>query len=197
MDNLHHMVGFWISLPLLFLSLTGIYIAFPAQSHALFGLPAPPSPQQRMGEMDGGMRDGAHHPGGPGAHDGHGPKRPSIDADQAVTAALAARPGHALQVLTLPTGKVRAYRVEFTDASPAVLVDAATAVVTAAPPERTRATGDPFSRWVRQTHEGEALGPIWKWIAFATGFAPTLLAVTGIALWLMRRGRRARLAEAA
>ena len=39
--NLHHMLGFWICLPLAALSLTGVYLAFPQASHALFVLPAP------------------------------------------------------------------------------------------------------------------------------------------------------------
>src|SRR4030095_8234600 len=40
--NLHHMIGFWICLPLAVLSLTGVYISFPQNSHALVGAPAPP-----------------------------------------------------------------------------------------------------------------------------------------------------------
>ena len=39
--NLHHLVGFWVCLPLAVLSLTGVYISFPQTSHALFGAAAP------------------------------------------------------------------------------------------------------------------------------------------------------------
>ena len=41
--NLHHMMGFWICIPLAVLSLTGVYISSPQTSRALFGLPPPPS----------------------------------------------------------------------------------------------------------------------------------------------------------
>ncbi len=191
LDNLHHMAGFWISLPLLFLSLTGIYIAFPAQSHALFGAPQPlQRPQMDMGQDAGGGH--APNPGrarGERHADAKTPSGPALGVDQAVSAALAARPGKALQVVTAPTRKSRAWTVEFSDDSPAVLVDATTGHVAPAPPERRR--GDPISDWMRQSHEGEGYGPVWKWIAFVTGFAPTLLAITGILLWLGRRkGRR-------
>ena len=36
--NLHHLIGFWICLPLAVLSLTGIYISFPQTSRAIFGV---------------------------------------------------------------------------------------------------------------------------------------------------------------
>ena len=185
LDNLHHLVGFWISLPLLFLSLTGIYIAFPAQSHALFG--APPPQQRPAMDMGEGKMGGGH-----GDHGGRNHGRPNgsplqITLDQAIAAAQAARPGKAVQVVTLPTHKSRVWKIEFSDDSPAVVVDAVSAAVAPAPPEPRR--GDPISNWMRQTHEGEGYGLVWKWAAFLTGFAPTVLAVTGIVLWLTRRRR--------
>ena len=200
MDNLHHLVGFWISLPLLLLSLTGVYIAFPQQSHALFGLPAPAvrSPGMAGGDEDTRHSGGRRHEDGArrGNHEG-GP--PPITVDQAANAAGEARPGAVIAVVTLPHGRVHAYRIAFAGAGerpgPSVLVDAATGQVAPAPPEPPRG-GDPFSRWVRQTHQGEGLGPVWTWVAFLTGLAPTVLAVTGVALWLLRTRRRA-LARAA
>jgi uncharacterized iron-regulated membrane protein len=190
LDNLHHLVGFWLCLPLLFLSLTGMYIAFPTQSHALFGAPPPAPPRQDGGApRDGGKRGGEHG----GGHD-HGP--PAVSLDQAAAAALAAHPGAKLQVLTLPSGKTRAFKIAYAGSEPTVLVDAETGAVSPAPPEPVRVS-DPISRWMRQTHEGEALGEWWKWLAFATGFAPTILGVTGVAVWWIKRGRRRTLAKSA
>lgn len=40
--NLHHVVGFWVCIPLAVLSLTGVYLSFPQTGRALFGLPQPP-----------------------------------------------------------------------------------------------------------------------------------------------------------
>ena len=193
LDNLHHMVGFWISLPLLFLSLTGMYIAFPAQSHALFGAPPPP-PRPAMDMGSAGM-GGHKHQGGQGerSHGGDHGASSEINLDQAVVAATATHPGRRVQVVTLPSRKLHAWKIEFADENPAVAVDAATAAVSLAPLEPRR--GDPISNWMRQSHEGEGYGPVWKWVAFLTGFAPTILAITGIVLWLTRRGRRRRLVQ--
>lgn len=197
-DNLHHMVGFWISLPLLLLSLTGMYIAFPAQSHALFGAP-PPAQRPAMNMSDNNAGRGAHrgHGQGPvGEHDlAKTPETPQINIDQAVAAARAARPGQPVQVVTLPTRRDKAWKIDFGPGRPAVVVDAVSGAVSPAPPEPRR--GDPISNWMRQTHEGEGYGPVWKWIAFAAGLAPAVLAATGVVLWLTRRGRRRRLVRAA
>ncbi len=184
-DNLHHLVGFWLCLPLLLLSLTGVYIAFPQQSHALFG--APP-PAVRMGDADRAGGGGGRPPGERRSRDrGDAPTPFSID--QAVAAALSARPGARAQVITLPSRRTPAWKIAFAGAEAPVLVDAASGAVTPAPPEPARG-GDPISRWMRQTHEGEGLGPVWTWLSFAAGLAPTILGVTGVWLWLLKRRRR-------
>jgi uncharacterized iron-regulated membrane protein len=190
LDNLHHMVGFWIALPLLLLSLTGMYIAFPQQSHALFGAP-PPGPPRANADMEGGPAKG----GTGDRHHGDHAAMPAIDADQAVAAALAANLGAKLQVLTLPRRKAPAWKVEFTDDRPAVLVDAENAAVTPAPTEPVR-RGDPISRWMRQTHEGEGYGDLLRWLSALTGLAPAILGVTGVILWWTKRQRRKAIARA-
>ncbi len=99
--NLHHMVGFWLCLPLAVLSLTGVYISFPQTSHALFGAPPPPGP-------------------GPGQRPGRSDPRfapplpaPHLTVDQAVSTALAEAPGATLASINLPqVGKGPAWRVE-------------------------------------------------------------------------------------
>ncbi len=180
LNNLHYRVGFWVCLPLLILSLTGVYIAFPNESHALFGAP-PPAPR-RDREGDG---------------DGPSTARAAVSADRAVALALAANPGARLQVLTLPTHRRPAWKVEFADDRPAVVVDATTAAVTAAPPEPVRTTGDPLSRWMRQTHQGDGYGPLWRGLAVLTGLAPAVLGVTGVILWWTKRSRRRAIAQSA
>jgi uncharacterized iron-regulated membrane protein len=43
--NLHHLFGFWISLPLALVSVTGIYLAFPPQARSAMSAIAPMAPQ--------------------------------------------------------------------------------------------------------------------------------------------------------
>src|SRR5207237_1127937 len=76
--NLHHLVGFWICIPLAVLSLTGVYISFPQTSRALLGLPPPPP-----------------RAAGPGRFAPPIP-RPNLTLAQAVTAAQAEAPGAAV-----------------------------------------------------------------------------------------------------
>src|SRR6266545_4920624 len=45
--NLHHLLGFWISLPLAFVSLTGIYLSFPQTARSTMAAIAPINPPER------------------------------------------------------------------------------------------------------------------------------------------------------
>src|ERR1700754_4311126 len=47
--NLHHLFGFWISVPLAVVSATGIYLGFPQQGRDLLSSVAPMTPPQRGG----------------------------------------------------------------------------------------------------------------------------------------------------
>ncbi len=50
---------------------------------------------------------------------------------------------------------------------------------------------------IRPLHEGLVGGAIWKWIVFAAGLLPTLMAFTGIWLWVRNESRKARSRTAA
>ena len=47
--NLHHLFGFWISIPLAVVSATGIYLGFPQQGREMIASVAPMAPPQRGG----------------------------------------------------------------------------------------------------------------------------------------------------
>jgi LPXTG-motif cell wall-anchored protein len=49
---------------------------------------------------------------------------------------------------------------------------------------------------MRQVHDGTDTGPVWQWIITLAGLAPAVLGVSGVVMWLRRRARRQRLAEA-
>ena len=44
--------------------------------------------------------------------------------------------------------------------------------------------------WQHALHAGQGLGPVWKLLVFLSGFLPLLFAVTGLAMWLLKRRRR-------
>src|SRR5262249_61422814 len=83
--NLHHLLGFWISLPLAVVSFPGIYLAFPQAARDAMSSIAP-------------MTSQSQRPGfGPIARDVR------LTPDAALDAAVASLPGARAAVLFLPT----------------------------------------------------------------------------------------------
>lgn len=181
--NLHHLVGFWVCIPLAVLSLTGVYISFPQTSRALFGLPQPP-PRNAPGRF--------------------APPLPQtkLTLEQAITAA-GGNPNIAVGVreVNYPTqGKAPAWRIIFNEGdlsesrSTVRVIDATGEVKNGADPS-SRAAGragppDEISPLMRQIHDGNDMGIVWQVVIFVAGLAPALLGVTGIVMWLRRRARR-------
>lgn len=161
-SNLHFQAGFWISLPLAVLSLTGVWISFPG--------------------FFSGMR------GGP---PGTGPaviEQTKLTPEQALAAAQRLAPGNAASI-SWPTdekaewvvtirgeGKPREVKVADADSS---------AQLVPAKPET-------LVRTMRRIHDGTGMPLAWQIIIFVGGILPALLAVTGILMWLRMRRRRER-----
>ena len=180
--NLHHMIGFWLCLPLAVLSLTGVYISFPQTSHALLGAPPPPA-----------------RPTGPGRF---APpiEHPTTSLEAAVATALAEKPNANLASVNTPTrGKETVWRVELDTPGAGepvtVQVTDATGLIklgkragdAAGPRERGP---DPLSRWVRRIHDGGEMGIVWRMVITLAGTAPAMLGVSGLVMWLRRRARQ-------
>jgi uncharacterized iron-regulated membrane protein len=191
-SNLHHLGGFWMCLPLLVLSLTGAYIAFPKQSHALVGAPPPPSPVPMS--MTG-------EPGKPHAERSGPPAPLALTADGAVDVVLKANPGAGLVSVSPPTSGVdkARWRIQITGAGTNprnFTVDDASGEVQEAKGGAPTPGGpngqDPVSRQIRQVHSGDDTPTIWRWLITLAGVAPTALGVTGVVIWL-RRPRRPKL----
>ena len=178
--NLHHMVGFWICLPLAVLSLTGVYISFPQTSRALFGV---------------AQTQGAPRPGGPGRF---APPiaNPKLRVEEAAAKAVATVPGAQLAGVTVPAkGKAPAWKVQVRkpgEENPVTI--AVTDATGEAKAERGGPGGgggpDPLSRWMRRIHDGADMGIVWQTLVFLGGLAPAVLSITGLVMWLRRRARR-------
>lgn len=186
LNNLHHMFGFWILVPLLVVSLTGVYISFPETGRKIFGV-GEPSAQ--------GARPGAAR----GPNMAAPLTSPSLPIDMAVAAALAERPGGTLASVSLPTeGDRPSWRVQLAlegqEAPVTVQVSDADGAIRKGP---GGAGGpgqqDPLSAWMRKTHDAQESGFLWQLLVFFTGIAPPLLGITGTVMWLRRRARRRRL----
>jgi uncharacterized iron-regulated membrane protein len=186
MNNLHHLFGFWVLIPLLAVSLTGVYISFPATSRALFG----------VAEWQKGPRPTRPVPPPPLAE-------PATPIDVVVAAATAEKPGLTLASVSLPTeGRRASWRVQF-----APVGDGEPETVQIGDkdgkPRKAREPGagsgaptrpDALSPLMRKIHDGQDTPFIWQLLVFLTGVAPPLLGVTGTVMWLRRRARRRHLA---
>ena len=175
--NLHHMVGFWICVPLAVLSLTGVYISFPQTSRELFGLPTQPP-----------------RPTGPGRF--APPIMPQLTISQAIAAAQASVPGTVVEVSLPIQGKEPVWRIGLkspgAERPETVQVFDATGRVKDA---RGGQAGDPppkdeISPLMRRIHDGAGMGLAWQTIIFLGGIAPALLSITGLVVWLRRRTRQ-------
>jgi uncharacterized iron-regulated membrane protein len=187
MSNLHHAVGFWIAIPLTVLSASGVYIAFPRTLQALT------APQRPLALGQGPRGERAFAPPLPATQ---------LTADAALAAARSADAALAqarLVTISLPTAADRKpiWRVQLQPAEgPAVSIQVgdqnAHPQARAGAPRDGPGAGDPFARLVREVHEGSAWGPAWRILATVTGLAPTILALSGVFVWLRRRRFSAR-----
>jgi uncharacterized iron-regulated membrane protein len=203
--NLHHTLGFWISIPLAIVSLTGIYLSFPQTARSLMSSIAPMQPQP------------------PRAFAAAIVEKPNLTSDEALRLAQAVEPAARPATLFLPTepnrrpaenresgkesgkaregGKGRGSSKGREASSPSWRVqlrNAAGDLVTVTVDDRSsgvRRLPDPLAgnraaQWIRWIHDGSRGGPVWQFIVFLTGAFPVVFAVTGILMWL--RGRRVR-----
>ncbi|MBA2934946.1 PepSY domain-containing protein [Sphingomonas sp. CGMCC 1.13654] len=166
--NLHHLAGLWIALPLAAQAFTGIWMSWP-QMMATVGLaPARTGPMERARMM-------------PAADT-------TLTADQALADARASMPGQP-SMIAWPVGGSGQWRV--TIGRSEMLVDDATGAASPAPPR----PGNGLAMAMRHYHDGTTLGTPWRVLMILFGLSPTLLAITGLTMWL--RGRRWRKAAVA
>jgi len=167
--NLHHMMGFWISVPLFVLSLTGVWISFPPFFAKI---------------------SGAEAPRGPGPQ-GRPPPRPLEtpvqSPDSAVRIAQALVPGAPVSI-GWPTDAKPEWSVSIAqgEGSPAEVS------ITDAAGEAKRGKGPStgIARTMRKIHDGTDMGVVWQVIIFLGGILPAILAVTGIIMWWRARSWR-------
>jgi len=180
-SNLHHLLGFWISVPLAVVSLTGIYLAFPPQARSMMASIAPMTPQ------------GPRLFGAP-------MRQTTLTADSARDVALGIEPGAQAMAIFLPVAARRdagnapppVWRVQLRKGDG----DAVTVMVNDRTGEASRPgaplAGDRAAQWIRWIHEGSHSGAVWRAIVFATGILPAVFGITGVMMWLrLRRNRKA------
>lgn len=161
--ELHAATGIWIFIIFLCVSFSGVVLAWP----------------QTMGANPPGF-----NPRAVPAAEASGGKR--LGATEAIIAASAAVPGLSPRSVTIPLRPDQAISVNY-------LSNGAVAATVFVDPYRGKVLSvrDPsgsFMAWMRPVHQGN-LGPVWKFLVFLTGLAPSLFVVTGILMWWKKRKR--------
>ena len=203
-SNLHYLLGFWIALPLAFVSLTGIYLSFPQTARSTMSAIAPMNPQTNRPIFAAQLAG-----------------ETQLTPDAALDAARGAKPGWRPSALFLATlqsergerserpeqrsdRQDRSERQDRNERAPATWRvqlrepgsnDIATVMVNdrdgTARSLPDPLAGDRAAQWIRRLHDGSRGGPLWQIAVFLTGVFPPIFAFTGIVMWLRRRRRAA------
>lgn len=169
--NAHHMVGFWIAVPLGMLSLTGVWISFPATFNAL------------SGELGRGGNREAMMRALPLAS-------PHLATDDVLASARAAARGQTPTSIAWPTDQAPRWTVRFSNKMAWSVNDASGAVASDTNPSFEEAY--PVASTMRHMHDGTSMGTVWRVIITLGGLAPAVLGITGTLMWLRTRRWRAR-----
>lgn len=158
--NLHHLLGFWVALPFLALSLTGAWIAFPITGGA-----------KREPDRSAQAR-----------------ARP-VAATRLTAAAASARAAALLpgmvRSITWPTERKPDWSVQIGVGRGRTVVVADDGAVAAL--AREPAVPGGAMQLVRGMHEGSVGGSLWRLVMFLTGLVPAVLAATGVVMWWRAR----------
>jgi len=180
--QLHSTVGVLGWVAFVVVSFTGVAISFPqtitAGLQGMFGGAPPPARVASVEPL---------------------PNTAAIDADRAVAVALGAAPAARLGQMNIPRDAGEPYRINLIAdnalaGAPVInaVVDPYRAEVLSLRDPRTFQLGDSIMAWQRTLHDGRALGAVWAFLVFLSGLMPPLFAVTGTAMWWMRRRARQR-----
>jgi uncharacterized iron-regulated membrane protein len=179
--NIHHLLGFWVLLPLAMLSFTGFWISFPSA----FGAFEASQPKAK-GKDGGGPPDRAR------AARAQPLETTALTADAALAAAAPAASGPLVSI-AWPTDQAGEWKIAFAregGAAEVAVADAGGAVTPARPPRP-----ETNARLMRRLHDGTNMGLFWQIVIFLGGIIPAVLSITGIVMWLRSRGWRAALAK--
>lgn len=182
LSELHSVTGIWSLVIFLVVSFSGVYLAFPQQTNTTIRILFQTEPPANA------VRDLRVVPDGLVA----------LPLDRIADIARAAAPDSTVRSIAIPAQPDLPYRVALapdgitSDGGPTigVYVDpyAGTTLVVLDP--RIYPLGEKIVAWQRPLHEGEGLGPVFKFLVFLSGLLPLMFSVTGVWMWLKGRGRR-------
>jgi uncharacterized iron-regulated membrane protein len=180
--ELHGAVGIWSLLVFMIVSVSGVYLAFPQTVQAVV---ASVLPARDLRAAAAAIRVEPR------------PDITPISVDDAIAVARARIGAATLGLVILPIRPDQPYRIglllpERDRGSPmiTVFVDPWRRRVVDVLDPRHFTTGETILAWQHALHAGEGFGWIWKGLVAMAGSLPLLFAVTGVAMWWMKRRNR-------
>ncbi len=183
MRELHGAIGIWSFAVFMIVSFSGVYIAFPQATNgvirAVFQSADPRGAAQALTVSPNG--------------------KTAASLERVAEIARAAVPDAGLRAIALPARAEQPHRVTLSPPGLSANGGPSITVYVDAYEERAIATLDPrnFSlgeriiAWQRPLHAGVGLGAVYKALVFLSGLLPLFFVVTGIAMWLISRRRKA------
>ena len=194
--NLHNVAGFWLCLPLLAISVTGVIMAYPWANALLFraaGDTPPPARREGPPRAEAANPNSGRPPReGSGNHDHHPAAADFTALDLPIARALAYSPAATSVSLRLPSGHADTLTFQLTQPGRAVVLrDGLTLAATDGAvlkwePQAAATRGRRWRTYVRFLHTGELLGLPGQAIAFVAALGLLLLVWTGFSLALRR-----------
>ncbi|HEX3862467.1 MAG TPA: PepSY-associated TM helix domain-containing protein [Stellaceae bacterium] len=181
--ELHGAAGIWGLVVFVVVSFGGVELAFPETVRAIVNV-AMPARDLRAGAAAIKVE----------------PQRGAepMAIDDAIALARSQVPDADLRFVFLPMRPDQPIRVALSRAgqerrepTATVFIDPWTRRIVDTYDPRQYSAGESLLAWQHAIHAGQGLGPIWKVLVFFVGFLPLLFSATGLAMWWLKRCRRA------
>lgn len=177
--DVHRNIGFLSAIALLVLTVTGINLSYPQMLQAIAG--------------SAGM---AHGETGRNIVSTANPTQNPTTLDDAVFVARALFPKAELRRISTPLGETGVYRINFRQSGEVnhrhpyttVWIDHWSGQIKAVRDPMKFSQGEVVGAWVWPLHTGEAIGGLGRFLWFLSGLCLFGLYVSGVVVWLFRRG---------
>lgn len=178
--DLHRWLGLFSSGILLLIAISGFNLAYPELLEKL-------TASQGMGHGDAG----------PNVRSSAQPNNHPISIEEAILVARGLFPSAEVKRITTPRGELGTYKInlrqrdELNQHHPftSIWIDRWSGHIRAVNNPHQFTLGQQFASWQWPIHTSEAFGESARWLWFLAGLSPTLFWLSGIWLWLCRKGR--------
>lgn len=180
--DLHKTCGFWLSIFLLIVTISGIYLSFPKQiSSTFFSVFAGENPRDRINKIKIEVPEKK-------------PKSVRLEIEKIISEIVAQNPQLVFTSVMFPAKPDQPVKLnfiaqnDFEDApTTTFLINQNTSEIIAKFDPSEYKISEKIIAWQPYLHEARGLGMIWKIIVFICGLSLLLFAITGVYMWLLRK----------